>query len=425
MFGLRNFTDAQPRSKNGQPHHSTTGVASANSIHVATRGVSMCISGPMRNMASATSGTPSTHARPEAPRHLAQLGIFFFGRGDSRRLQRHAADRTRPRPVAHDLADASGRSTASCAVATGRSGSSAMPHFGHAPGWSCRISGSIGQTYEPRSSRFALRASPAGKEGSPVTDGSPDFSATAIVAVERYFPGSALNFSPQPPAAEVISLTVVGDGRRCLRCIDIHPTDWIFFLLGVRGPGAVRNTADLHRCPSCPQGGVPAKDIFADRAETSPRSRASRSDTACARTPPTRRLWPDRPSCRRPDPCRTSWARLQLPAPAQSASLGRHRSILRRRGHELLHASRRTEKICVALILRFAASLRRVHHHAADRVFGGKIQLHVLHGFFGLAHSLTLLIGHRALFTNPNLLYFPVSHCSQSQACSILNAEVG
>ena len=47
-------------------------------------------------------------------------------------------------------------------------------------------------------SLFAFRASPAGKEGSPVTDGSPDFSATAIVAVDRYFPGSALNFSPQP-----------------------------------------------------------------------------------------------------------------------------------------------------------------------------------------------------------------------------------
>ena len=31
--------------------------------------------------------------------------------------------------------------------ATGTRGSSAMPHFGQAPGWSCTTSGSIGQTY--------------------------------------------------------------------------------------------------------------------------------------------------------------------------------------------------------------------------------------------------------------------------------------
>ena len=51
MFGLRNFTEAQPRTKNGHPHHSTTGVANANSSHVPARGVSTCASGPMRNMA--------------------------------------------------------------------------------------------------------------------------------------------------------------------------------------------------------------------------------------------------------------------------------------------------------------------------------------------------------------------------------------
>ena len=37
MLGLRNTTDCQPRSKNGQPAHRTTGVASANSIQPSRR----------------------------------------------------------------------------------------------------------------------------------------------------------------------------------------------------------------------------------------------------------------------------------------------------------------------------------------------------------------------------------------------------
>ena len=34
MFRWRFTTDAQPRTKNGQPPHSTTGVASANCVQV-------------------------------------------------------------------------------------------------------------------------------------------------------------------------------------------------------------------------------------------------------------------------------------------------------------------------------------------------------------------------------------------------------
>ena len=45
MLRCRLTIDAQPRTKNGQPPQSTTGVASANSIHVATRGGIACCSG--------------------------------------------------------------------------------------------------------------------------------------------------------------------------------------------------------------------------------------------------------------------------------------------------------------------------------------------------------------------------------------------
>ena len=41
MFRWRLTTDAQPRSKNGQPPHSTTGVASASSIQFSARGQKM------------------------------------------------------------------------------------------------------------------------------------------------------------------------------------------------------------------------------------------------------------------------------------------------------------------------------------------------------------------------------------------------
>ena len=42
-------------------------------------------------------------ADPEAPRHVAQLGIVFFLRGDRARLQRHAANRAMPRPRPHNF----------------------------------------------------------------------------------------------------------------------------------------------------------------------------------------------------------------------------------------------------------------------------------------------------------------------------------
>src|SRR5438105_1617079 len=42
MFGLRCTSDSQARSKNGQPHHNTTGVASRSWIQLSTRMSSRC-----------------------------------------------------------------------------------------------------------------------------------------------------------------------------------------------------------------------------------------------------------------------------------------------------------------------------------------------------------------------------------------------
>ena len=38
MLRWRDFSDAQPRSKNGRAHHNTTGLASRNSSHTAICG---------------------------------------------------------------------------------------------------------------------------------------------------------------------------------------------------------------------------------------------------------------------------------------------------------------------------------------------------------------------------------------------------
>ena len=145
MFGLRNLTEAQPRWKNGQPHHSTMGVARANSIQVPARGESTCARGPMRSMAYATKGTPSTtlvqkrRVMSRSSGFSSCAGVTVIGSSAMPQIG-HAPGPSRT------ISGCMGRSTASWSRAGGSSGSSAMPHFGQAPGCDWRTSGSIGQT---------------------------------------------------------------------------------------------------------------------------------------------------------------------------------------------------------------------------------------------------------------------------------------
>ena len=142
MFGLRFTIDAHARSKNGQPAQNTTGVASARPIQFTARMPSASHQRPRRAMSaivSTNTGAPSSSADPEAARHVDQLGIRRVLERDHARLERHAADRAGARRVADDLRvhragvfDLRQRRR----IATGPA-SSAMPHFGHAPG--CRL----------------------------------------------------------------------------------------------------------------------------------------------------------------------------------------------------------------------------------------------------------------------------------------------
>ena len=110
MLRLRLITDAQPRSKNGQPAQSTTGVA--------------------RRSCSQFDGLlPQEHVQVgEMPAHLEG--------------QDRAASSTSPIQKRRVMSASSGFGPASAVTS---SGSSAMPQIGQLPGPTCRTSGCIGQ----------------------------------------------------------------------------------------------------------------------------------------------------------------------------------------------------------------------------------------------------------------------------------------
>ena len=101
MLRLRVTIDSQPRTKNGQPPQSTTGVASASWIQ--RRAVAPSRGDERRRDISAHREGEDRHgegqAHPEAPGHVDELGIRPLLGGDLERLERHAAHRAAPGPV--------------------------------------------------------------------------------------------------------------------------------------------------------------------------------------------------------------------------------------------------------------------------------------------------------------------------------------
>ena len=111
MFRWRLTTDGQPRTKNGQPPQSTTGVASASWIQAVHRSPS-----------SRWTGRPGSMS-PMASRNT--------GRVSTRLIQNRRVMST---------SSGLGGSSAGTVI-----GSSAMPQIGQSPGSSRTISGCIGQ----------------------------------------------------------------------------------------------------------------------------------------------------------------------------------------------------------------------------------------------------------------------------------------
>ena len=149
MLSERLTSDCQPRWKNGHPHQSTTGVLRMNCIqrdtvalHPMRRGRKQMAHRERRN-----TGRLSACADPESPRHVAQLGVLLFAPAD-RRFSAPAPSRKSgncPDDPARS-ADASGRCRSFLPQPERDCGSSAIPHFGHAPGRSLFTSGCMGQT---------------------------------------------------------------------------------------------------------------------------------------------------------------------------------------------------------------------------------------------------------------------------------------
>ena len=113
MFKLRFTTDCQPRTKNGHPPQSTTGVAKTSCAH-----------------ATASCGTN-------------RMGLMLGKNSPSIDQRRGVVSTT----LIQKRRVMSLSSAFSPSSADGESGSSAMPQIGHGPGASRRISGCIGQVH--------------------------------------------------------------------------------------------------------------------------------------------------------------------------------------------------------------------------------------------------------------------------------------
>src|SRR5665213_2818315 len=141
MLRLRVAIDCAPRTKNGQPAHSTTGVAKASCTQFETCGDSGCQRKKCPPISRATTGAASSAAI------------------QSRRVM-------------------SISSTFGPALAVGISGSSPMPQIGQAPGPCWRTSGCIGQVNIASAAIGAVGLRAAGS---------------------RYVAGVAANLVRQPP----------------------------------------------------------------------------------------------------------------------------------------------------------------------------------------------------------------------------------
>ena len=104
MLRRRVTSERHARSKNGQPAHKHTGVASASSIQGRIDG------GTQRRVAASHADHRQEHERggeqrrhPEAPRHVRELGESAGPAESNARLERHSADRTNARSDLHHL----------------------------------------------------------------------------------------------------------------------------------------------------------------------------------------------------------------------------------------------------------------------------------------------------------------------------------
>ena len=149
MFRCQVTNEVQPRWKNGQPHHSTTGVASRNSTSCRCLNEIICGTRPFHiSPAIARMNTGTAKATPIQKRRVMSSSSGFssfaatvLGSSAMPQIgQSPGSLRTISGCIGQTYSVMSGFGSAF-------SGSSAMPQTGQAPGLDSRTSGSIGQMY--------------------------------------------------------------------------------------------------------------------------------------------------------------------------------------------------------------------------------------------------------------------------------------
>ena len=101
-------SDCAPRTKNGQPPHSTTGVARTNCAGVADAAHRKMKQAEMSAHFDDKDRQREHERNPEPPRHVGEFGAIA-GAAVASRLERHAADRAGARSRPAGSPDASGR----------------------------------------------------------------------------------------------------------------------------------------------------------------------------------------------------------------------------------------------------------------------------------------------------------------------------
>ena len=147
MLRLRFSTDCQPRTKNGQPPHSTTGVDNANSNQCSGRGAMSPFTRSGKNSAPiARTNTGSASAVLIQKRRVMSISSAFSSSAPVAVMGSSAMPHLGQEPgSSRTISGCIGQVYCVAAAVRGTSGSSAMPHLGQLPGPGWRTSGCIGQ----------------------------------------------------------------------------------------------------------------------------------------------------------------------------------------------------------------------------------------------------------------------------------------
>ena len=146
MFRLRLTMEDQPRWKNGQPPHSTTGLANMNSITCSGRTlIKRWVNAGARSAAMAMTKTGSARTRPIQKRRLMSRSSALSSSASAATGSRAIPQMGQSPGSSRTISGCMGQVYRVLLCACGSAGSRAMPHMGQLPGSSFSTPGHMGQ----------------------------------------------------------------------------------------------------------------------------------------------------------------------------------------------------------------------------------------------------------------------------------------